>query len=98
MLHLITYDVETDRPRTKLAKVLENAGLSRIQYSVFVGLLSETEKQKLLEQVQVLLKNEANFHLLCVPLHSDMLTGLFEMSDKPLDWEYLGGTKACIVF
>lgn len=98
MLHLITYDVETNRTRTKLAKALENSGLSRIQYSVFIGLLNEREKEELLAKAKALLENETNHHFLCLPLHQDMLADLDEMSDKPLDWDYLQGTKVCLVF
>lgn len=98
MLHLITYDVEVTRTRTKLAKLLEDSGLSRIQYSVFIGLLNDLEKEKLLKQAHALLEKETNYHILCLPLHQDMLRSLNEMSDKPLDWEYLGGTKVCMVF
>lgn len=49
MLHLVTYDISSDRHRQKIADLLHGA-LHRVQYSVFEGeppaaLLDETVKR-----------------------------------------------------
>ncbi|MBX7226376.1 MAG: CRISPR-associated endonuclease Cas2 [Chitinophagales bacterium] len=37
MLKIITYDISENRKRTKIAKYLVRMGLTRVQYSIFVG-------------------------------------------------------------
>jgi CRISPR-associated protein Cas2 len=43
MIHIILYDIESDRARTRLAKLLERQGFTRLQYSVFAG---ETDRHR----------------------------------------------------
>lgn len=43
MLKLICYDIENDRLRTWVSKYLERQGLTRLQYSVFVGTLTREQ-------------------------------------------------------
>ena len=45
MLRLISYDIESDRLRTKAAKVILRQGFERVQFSVFIGEI-ENEKWK----------------------------------------------------
>jgi CRISPR-associated protein Cas2 len=53
--HLIVcYDVEKTKDRNKVIKVLEYYGLKRIQYSVFMGSLTETR----LHQMNTRIKRE----------------------------------------
>ena len=51
MLVLISYDLEDDRLRTKLAKLLEGHG-HRVQFSVFECHLTTSEYRALLEHLQ----------------------------------------------
>lgn len=97
MLYLVCYDVENTKIRTKVAKALEKLGLCRIQYSVFIGLLSEAERQALETKVRLLLEKDPNYSFVVVPLHNDMVESITEISKHPLDWEYLNGTKLCMV-
>lgn len=41
------YDIKKDRARTKIAKACEQMGLTRVQYSVFLGTLDANEKDTL---------------------------------------------------
>lgn len=41
------YDIENDRARSRVAKYCKQAGLYRVQYSVFVGTLAPTDKDTL---------------------------------------------------
>lgn len=50
MIYVISYDIEPDRMRTKLAKLLEGYGV-RIQYSVFECSLTEQRFKKLYEEI-----------------------------------------------
>jgi CRISPR-associated protein Cas2 len=56
MHKLIFYDIEDDKVRTKLAKVLESMGLVRIQKSVFVGTGSAVYWSKVIEKMTKKLK------------------------------------------
>ncbi|MCD7715325.1 MAG: CRISPR-associated endonuclease Cas2 [Lachnospiraceae bacterium] len=50
MIYVISYDIESDRMRTKLAKLLEGYGV-RIQYSVFECSLTEQRFKKLYREI-----------------------------------------------
>jgi CRISPR-associated protein Cas2 len=47
MIIWVVYDIKNDRARTKVAKVCKQAGLYRVQYSVFLGTLNAQEKDTL---------------------------------------------------
>ena len=47
MIHLICYDIESDKIRKKVADRLLADGLERVQYSVFIGPLPTNLKIKL---------------------------------------------------
>ncbi len=97
MLYLVCYDVENNKIRTKIAKLLEKQGLTRVQLSVFVGLLSDLDKNIILEKIEQILDKKNQYSFILLPLHQDMLGTLTEFSTNPLDWEYLNGTKLCMV-
>ncbi len=44
MILWVMYDIENDSSRTKVAKFCKQAGLYRVQYSVFLGTIEENEK------------------------------------------------------
>ncbi|UBM60768.1 CRISPR-associated endonuclease Cas2 [Marinilongibacter aquaticus] len=97
MLHLICYDIENNRARTRLSKLLIKIGMERVQLSVFIGVLSKYEKEELLAKIEELVSEDPIYHVLCIPLHEDMLSGLDEIAKVPLDWEYLKGEKLCMI-
>ena len=47
MLTWVMYDIVEDKPRTKVAKACEKAGIYRVQYSVFLGDLNKTQRKEL---------------------------------------------------
>ncbi len=47
MIVWVLYDIEKDKTRTKVAKYCKQAGLYRVQYSVFLGTLEMNEKDTL---------------------------------------------------
>jgi CRISPR-associated protein Cas2 len=49
---LVIYDIVEDRVRGKVADICLDYGLSRIQYSAFVGNLSATHQRELLQKAQ----------------------------------------------
>lgn len=55
MIAWVLYDIKKDKPRTRVAKICKQAGLYRVQYSVFLGTLNENEKDTLQLQVEELI-------------------------------------------
>jgi CRISPR-associated protein Cas2 len=98
MLYLVTYDIQDNKLRTKIAKVLVKNGLERIQYSVFMGDLTDTVKNFILDKVKILIGGATEYSVLFIPLHKDMLFDITEISEHNLDWEYLKGEKICMTF
>jgi CRISPR-associated protein Cas2 len=52
MIAWVMYDIEKDRARTRVAKYCKQAGLYRVQYSVFLGTLNTNEKDTLELQIE----------------------------------------------
>ncbi len=52
MLRLVSYDIENNKIRTRVAKMLLRAGLDRIQYSVFIGEISDEGWSHLWESME----------------------------------------------
>lgn len=52
MITWVMYDIENDKARTKIAKYCKQAGLYRVQYSVFLGSVSANEKDTLALQIE----------------------------------------------
>mgnify|MGYP005858417025 CR=1 FL=1 len=58
MIVWVIYDIQKTKPRTKIAKACQQAGLYRVQKSVFLGSLGENEKDTLQLQVEELIDPE----------------------------------------
>ena len=97
MMYLVSYDIQNTRVRTKIAKVLLKAGLERVQYSVFIGDLGETEVRNIVTKAKNLTDKESNYAVLILPLHQDMLKDVCEIGSEKLDWEYLQGIKVAMI-
>lgn len=52
MIAWVLYDIEQDRARSRVARYCKQAGLYRVQYSVFLGTLNENEKDTLELQIE----------------------------------------------
>ncbi|MCD7866786.1 MAG: CRISPR-associated endonuclease Cas2 [Clostridiales bacterium] len=77
MRYVISYDLESDRIRTKTAKLLEGYGV-RIQYSVFECELSEQRFRKLYGEILKLTTNECEgsvrFYSICQKCEKKIVT------------------------
>jgi len=58
MIVWVIYDIQKTKPRTKIAKSCQQAGLYRVQKSVFLGSLDENRKDTLQLQVEELIDPE----------------------------------------
>lgn len=72
MICWVMYDIKNDRSRTKIAKACEQAGLNRVQYSVFLGTIEPNEKDTLELQIDELM-NEDDDSVYIFPMSKDEL-------------------------
>jgi CRISPR-associated protein Cas2 len=67
MQTLLIYDIADDRARQKVADACLDYGLQRIQYSAFIGQLSNTHQRALFAEIkQRLGKKAANIQLIVI--------------------------------
>jgi CRISPR-associated protein Cas2 len=72
MICWVMYDIKSDRARTKISKACEQAGLYRVQYSVFLGSINTDEKDTLQLQIEDLM-NESTDSVYVFPMSKDEL-------------------------
>lgn len=72
MIVWVMYDIKKDRARTKVAKICQQAGLYRVQYSVFLGTLEKNEFDSIQLQVGELI-DEENDSIYIFPMSKDEL-------------------------
>jgi CRISPR-associated protein Cas2 len=71
MIYLITYDIDDDKQRDKISKVLENYGV-RVQESVFECNLSLANYKEVVERISKIISESANirFYPICKECYS----------------------------
>lgn len=86
MICWVLYDIENDRARTKAAKCCKQAGLYRVQLSVFLGEIGANEKDTLELQLESLINPDCDkvylFPMSRDELHETVLLG--QAFDKKL--------------
>ncbi len=60
MIAWVLYDIQKDKPRAKVAKLCKQAGLYRVQKSVFLGTLTANEKDTLELQIEELIDEKVD--------------------------------------
>jgi len=60
MIAWVMYDIEIDKSRTKVAKLCKQAGLYRVQFSVFLGTIDANQKDTLQLQIEQLINEETD--------------------------------------
>jgi len=83
MLRLIFYDITADACRNKVANKLEEFGMIRIQYSVYVGRINSVHYEKCMELLQDLLEKYGN-------ASSDQISSIMIEPEKFKNLHYLG--------
>jgi CRISPR-associated endonuclease Cas2 len=56
--YVLIYDVQEDSLRTKVQKLVEESGLSRLQYSVYAGNIRRETLENLILELKWLVKDE----------------------------------------
>lgn len=60
MIAWVLYDIQNDKARTKVAKICKQAGLYRVQFSVFLGTVDKNMKDSLQLQIEELINEETD--------------------------------------
>ncbi len=60
MIAWVLYDIKEDKSRTKVAKYCKQAGLYRVQYSVFLGTIEENDRDTLQMQIEDLINEDTD--------------------------------------
>jgi len=60
MIVWVLYDIENNKNRTKIAKICKQTGLYRVQFSCFLGTLTNHEKDSLTLQLEELIDPEVD--------------------------------------
>lgn len=58
MIAWVLYDIEDDKVRSKVAKLCKQAGLYRVQFSVFLGSIETNQKDTLELQIEELIDED----------------------------------------
>ncbi|MEX2592177.1 MAG: CRISPR-associated endonuclease Cas2 [Anditalea sp.] len=72
MIVWVMYDIKKDKSRTKVAKTCQQAGLYRVQYSVFLGTLDKNQFDTLHLQMEALIDEEKD-SIYIFPMSKDEL-------------------------
>ena len=99
MIYLVSYDIESDKVRLKIAKKLLEYGLERIQYSVFLGVVKESMQQSLKNQLRDIFQqaNLINDKLLMIPMTRGQLKKYTSFSNNIPDFDYLCGDTLVLI-
>ena len=99
-MHLISYDIQDDRLRVKLAKSLIRYGLHRIQYSVFMGNISDRSLGKI-RQVLAQLAQESTWSVedsvMILPLHQYSEDHVTFIGRSPARWDEITGDQHTLI-
>ena len=92
---LITYDIQDDKARKKIADRLLQAGLDRIQYSVFMGVMPPAQVQPLIDQLRQKLDalDGPQDSIVAIQLSVAHIQKMTILGSKGWDVDYLSGTK-----
>lgn len=93
-MHLISYDIQEDALRVKIAKTLIQYGLHRIQYSVFMGEVRDAALVKIEQALMGLAAGgqwSAQDSVMILPLHQYSEDHVRFFGDSPDRWQEITG-------
>ena len=86
---LVIYDIEDDRIRLKISEACLDYGLTRIQYSAFLGTLNRNKREELFLRLTSILGDNAGKILLQPICDKDVKGVLLKENEKPEEPEVL---------
>ena len=98
MIYLVSYDIEDDKKRKKVADRLLADGLIRVQYSVFIGPLKTRLRDKLLAWLIQKLDQPESEHLIFLRLHASDLENMPILGEHSWDLgDLIGGQHTLFI-
>lgn len=95
VMYYAAYDIVEHGIRESLIHILKDAGLTRIQKSMFCGNLSGQQKKDLLESVKVTISTDTDsFYLI---MSCNQCFGRLETVGKGFDMDYVTGKRQSMV-
>ena len=95
-MYMISYDIENTPLRSRIAKTLQQWGLHRVQYSVFLGSV-EREKMPTLWKVLSDFSRHRSWaaadSILLLPIHRGQIKAIKVLGSWPDRWEEITGEK-----
>jgi CRISPR-associated endonuclease Cas2 len=94
-IFLISYDISDDKKRNKIAKLLEQSGYERIQYSVFTGLMPPHRNRQLWDRLEIIADCETHpaNKIFCFAISKTAFRNMKIIGNFSADKEYLLGEK-----
>ncbi len=96
MIYYAIYDIVDDSTRQSTIQILKDAGFTRIQKSVFCGIMNNQQKTDLLEKIKAVINEEEDsFYLIasCSQCFGKVIT-----LGRDFDAEYVTGNRPSMVF
>jgi CRISPR-associated protein Cas2 len=93
-LTLVMYDIENDRIRRRVAEDCKDAGLERVQYSVFRGPMTRTRRSELVAKLRQRLGEERGRFLVATMCERDAREIREYGNEMPIDWQVRDGEVA----
>lgn len=93
-MHLISYDIQDDGLRVKIAKILIQYGLHRIQYSVFMGELRDAALVKIEQSLNGFASGSlwsSDDSVMILPLHQYSEDHVQFIGESPDKWQEITG-------
>ncbi len=81
---LLIYDITHDRTRTKVARICEDYGLDRVQFSAFGGRLSKQHQRELMARVKRLMRRKSGIVTL-YPIGQEAWEAQIEVRNDDID-------------
>ena len=98
---MISYDIENDRMRVKVAQLLIRWGLHRVQYSVFLGSVSKEKVLSLFHELEHFRAEKAwvaTNSIMIIPIHRSQVKSIRMIGTWPNRWEEMTGEKNTLIF
>jgi len=86
---LVIYDIENDKIRLKISETCLDYGLTRIQYSAFLGTLNKNKREELFLRLCDVLGDDAGKIFLQPICSSDVKDVLIKENEKPAEPDVL---------
>ncbi len=96
--YIIAYDITSDKTRRYIVKALQEAGLYRIQKSVFLGATTQTQINELeaLFEFFIAQDQSPSDNYIIIPVNKETLSKMKFITEQEIDLDFYTGKKIVI--